>query len=261
MLQVVLSFIEALFVVVLFFYVSHAIARRVPILGEITGFKGKDLWEYLSLVGIPVVLAVAAYSFTAQQAQFSQEFTAQQNQTSQTIAANQQRETILENYLDSMSDLLLNHNLKGSKPDDAVRGIAQERTKVVLARMDPDRMALVVEYLYDQGLISGPEPIIHMTGAYLVGAHLGWAQLPGVNLAGAFLTGARLHDADLRHADLHDACLNDTNFTHATFEGTLIDGSDLDGANLSGTRSDQLVGTPAHNLPVCQPQLPGASSS
>src|SRR5690348_16595386 len=158
--------------VVLSYFALRAISRAIPKFGEVTGFERnserKTLWDYLGLVGIPVVLAVAAYSFSAQQTQFSQAFTAQQNQNSQSIAANQQRETILENYLDTMSDLLLNHDLKGSKPGDAVRDVAKERTKVVLAQIDPDRMALVVGYLYDQGLISGSAPIIDLTGVYLV---------------------------------------------------------------------------------------------
>src|SRR5215831_5679300 len=72
---------------------------------SITGFKERQLWDYLKIVVIPFILAAIAVIFNAQQTETALTFSAQQKQTSLAIAGEQQRETILENYLDRMSNL------------------------------------------------------------------------------------------------------------------------------------------------------------
>src|SRR5438132_4198600 len=73
-----------------------------------TGFNGnnksgKTLWDWLQLLFIPAVLSLGAIWFTARQNHDLQ------------ITRDNQRETMLQTYLDKMSELLLHENLRTSK--------------------------------------------------------------------------------------------------------------------------------------------------
>src|SRR5450759_1504452 len=77
-----------------------------------TGFRGKTLWHWLQLLAalaIPIVVALGTLWFTAVQSQASEKASTQQHLTDLQIANDQQQETALQNYLDRMSDLLLNY--------------------------------------------------------------------------------------------------------------------------------------------------------
>ncbi len=75
----------------------------------------KTLWDWLNLFGvlaIPVVVAVGAAWFTAQQGKVSD----REN-------TDNQRETALQAYIDKMSELLLAHRLREATADEEVRTI------------------------------------------------------------------------------------------------------------------------------------------
>lgn len=101
------------------------------------------LSQVLGAIAIPFVVTVLGLyltqQITLQQARLSDAASKQQHQTDLQIAEDnrrndlkiaddQQRETTLKTYLDDMPDLLLNHNLRKSKPGDAVSQVARERT-------------------------------------------------------------------------------------------------------------------------------------
>src|SRR5438270_8503251 len=136
--------------------------------------ESKLPFDWLNLIGvlaIPFVVTFlglyATQQITQQQAQLSIAANKQQQQTNLQIADDQQQETTLKTYLDDMSDLLLNHNLRKSKPGDEVGQVARERTLTALRRLDADRNRIVLQFLQDARLISGKNAVIDLSNANL----------------------------------------------------------------------------------------------
>src|SRR5437660_11215121 len=77
---------------------------------NVPGLRGKTLWDWLQLLIIPAVLAVGGYAFT---------YTTRRNE--QKIALDSQRETLLQAYLDRMSELLLDKHMMEEETNNKVR--------------------------------------------------------------------------------------------------------------------------------------------
>jgi uncharacterized protein YjbI with pentapeptide repeats len=185
-------------------------------------------------------------------------------QAERELAAQRAQDTALQAYLDQMSTLLIEKDLRSSAQDSEVRTLARARTLTVLRRLDPSRKADVMNFLMEAGLIQsdvgrGEPPIIRLGNADLSGTDLSYPHLDlfpgegrmrsyeakegGLDLAGADLTGANLSSADLRgvdltgtllfFADLHEANLSDANLSGASLWNANLSGVDLSDANLS----------------------------
>ncbi len=201
---------------------------RVGHTAQWTGLKNKTLWDWLQLLGvlaIPIVVAGATLLFSIQQANLDQ----------------QQREaTLLQSYIDNIQDLLLNHNLLKSKPDDYVAILARARTLTALQGLDAEHKGLLVHFIYEARLIGFDDtngkthdPII-----YLYFADLSDADLSGANLSGANLSGAILSRADLSNALLYDADLSSADLSSADLRGARrLSGADLSNADLNDAQN------------------------
>ena len=190
---------------------------------DIPGLHGKTLWDWLQLLIIPAVLAVGGYLLnyttsrnerqaTEQRAQVEREAAEKRAQTERDIASDNQREAALQTYIDKISELLCERNLRESQPEDEVQIIARVRTLTTLPRLDATRKGSVIQFLYESQLISKNKNIIDLGGANLSRANLSRANLNGANL-----NGANLLEADL---------------SNATFIGADLSGANLGGANL-----------------------------
>ena len=187
--------------------------------------RGKTLWDWLQLLIIPAVLAIGGYTFTYSTSRNEQKSIHLRDQTERDIAADNQREAALQAYIDKMSELLLEKQLRESKPEDEVCTIGRVRTLTVLRRLDAERKGSVLKFLKESSLIDCNKCIIDLShadlsGAYLRGAFLHEANLSEVNLSeadlsGAILSGARLGVANLTGADLSGAFLYGANLTGA----------------------------------------------
>jgi hypothetical protein len=214
---------------------------------------GKTLWDWLGLLGvlaIPVVVGFGVAWFTAQQAQESEANRQRQDKESELnrdrrhktdieIAEDQQKENALQTYLDSMSDLLLNHGLRLSQPGDEVRQVARERTLIALRRLNAARNKIVVQFLQDAGLLSGENIVIDFINANLENddlsnANLSYANLSNTNLSNTHLDGADLINATLSYANLSNAHLDGANLSGASIDRANLSGTTLIGTNLSG---------------------------
>jgi len=203
-----------------------------------TGLPKRSFWDWLDLLIVPVVLAIGGYLFTRFE-----------NKATQAAAERRAQEEALQAYLEQMGQLLLDKDppLRKSEKDSEVRTLARARTLTVLARLDGDYKARVVQFLYESGLITkdrvvdlngAPLSGAILSGAILMGADLSWANLSEAdlraNLSGANLEGASLSKASLRNANLSGASLRNANLSDADLWKAELRGVDLRGADLSG---------------------------
>jgi uncharacterized protein YjbI with pentapeptide repeats len=241
-----------------------------------TGFGDKTLWDLLQLLIVPLVLVGIGLLFEMQQAERQQGLEKQQQaledrraEAERELAEQRAQDEALQAYLDQMSTLLLEKDLRFSTEDNATedskeaRTLARARTLTVLARLDPSRKADVMQFLVEAELVQkveGSEPIISLEGASLRGADLSDAGPSAPTLseqseqfqaaqealeeAGASPREAR---AGARYAiqessafqvgaDLSGADLSDADLSGANLRGASLSGANLSGANLRDAR-------------------------
>jgi len=139
-------------------------------------------------------------------------FNRQQRERELEIAERRTQDEALQAYLDVMSQLLTDEKrpLRRAQIGDSLSSVARARTLTMLPRLDGERKARVLQFLYESGLIAKGRPIID-----LLRAHLSDADLFGADLKWALLGFADLTGADLRMVDLLEAELWDTDLTGA----------------------------------------------
>ena len=200
----------------------------------------KSLWDWLQLLIVPTVLGIAATWLNYVMNRNERAEMKQRADIEHAIAQDSQRETLLQTYLDRMSDLILINHLRqpGAHAAEA-RHIARVRTTTVLLQLDDVRKGSLVRFLYDAGLISidkgTGESIINLNGANLSNADLTRANLIGADLRGADLSSAKLSFARLDDAHLERANLNEANLTGAHLSDAYLTGAKLGRAKLQGT--------------------------
>lgn len=227
--------------------------------------SAKNLWDWLELLGaLAIPVAVALIGYLLQSAE--RERTEKQAQTEREIAEDRIREQRLQDYLDRMTELILEKGL--TKPDvsEEVKAVARTRTLATLRSLDGERKGALIKFLYESDLIGrqDKEPIISLRDADITRANLQRAELVCVNfqganlrqvnferaelvmgnLEGANLEQVNLQDAlfslvnldwtNLRHVDLQNADL-----THASLQYATLEGTNLAGANLTYAKLDQ----------------------
>ena len=82
-----------------------------------TGFGDKTLWDLLQLLIVPLALAVIGFVFTMQQDQRQQQIENQRAQAERELAEQRAQDEALQAYLDQMSSLLLEKDLRQSEGD------------------------------------------------------------------------------------------------------------------------------------------------
>jgi Pentapeptide repeats (8 copies) len=205
--------------------------------------SGKTPWDVFSLIIVPLSLTAFAGWIQSRQNQQTEE---------------NQREEALRDYIDSISDVLLDKKLFALKKDiplekaiqDSALDVIRARTLSILRRLNGDgkRKASVLMFLHDAQLITNPElhVVLHFadfTGADLSGASLPTAILDGVvlnhaNLRNAVLINANLMDAKFHYADLKDATLSGARLTRTEFLGAKLAGAMIIETDIEATLSE-----------------------
>jgi hypothetical protein len=190
-----------------------------------TGFPKQTFWDWLDLLIVPVVLAIGGYLFNSAQ-----------NRGTQKVAEPRAQDDALQAYLDKMSDMLIPNkdqpSLYKARPGDSLSEVARARTLTVLPRLDGDRKAQVVQFLYEAGLITKGNPILVLRGADLSDAKLNYFNLRSINLSGASLQGAYLFNTDLSGADLSGTDLLGANAWYVNLSSAQLVYARLSGASL-----------------------------
>jgi hypothetical protein len=137
-----------------------------------TGFRGKTVWDLLQLLIVPLMLAAIGFWFTAQQdarqqeienqrAQQAQEIENQRAEAERELAEQCAQDEALQDYLDQMSSLLLEKNLRDSEEGSEARTLARARTRTVLGRLDPRRKTQVMQFLVEADLVQSVDEKSH----------------------------------------------------------------------------------------------------
>jgi uncharacterized protein YjbI with pentapeptide repeats len=205
-----------------------AIAVVLVILVCVGYLYGVTLWDWLELLIVPAALTGSAIWFNWAQRQRELTLEERRANASRSIEERRSQDAALRSYLDQMSQLLIEQNLRSSQPDDEVRTLARARTLTVLWGLGPDHKRDLLQFLYEAGLINKGRPIITLDGANLMHGNLKGANLLGADLSGSHLLGADLSSASLIRTDLSGAYLR-----NASLDGTFLIGADLSGADLS----------------------------
>jgi len=154
------------------------------------------------------------------------------------------QDAALQAYLDQMSTLLLEKDLRNSGEDSGVRTLARARTATVIQRLDAEGNRNVIRFLEEAGLACSESTPGLLAGVDLRGAHLESVDLSTIDLSNAILNGAKLSKTDLREANLSNAILNgaklrktnlpEANLSYAHLRDAKLDGTILFSADLSG---------------------------
>src|SRR5258708_9197929 len=107
------------------------------------------VWYVLAVISLRNSWAIGGYLFNYTSSRNEQKATQVRDKTERDIASDKQRETALQDYIDKMSELLLDkdHPLRESAPEDEVRKIARVRTLTVLPRLDKARKGRRIQFL------------------------------------------------------------------------------------------------------------------
>ena len=233
------------------------------------GFRGKTVWNWLELLIVPLALAVIGLAFSVQQDARQQRVENQRAEAERELAVQRAQDETLQAYLDQMSTLMLEKDLRNSDEDSEVRTLARARTLTVLKRLDASRRAEIMQFLLEADLVrrvGGSAPVIELESAHLrdtslVVANLSGAALKLARLSGAALYGADLSEADLSSADLSKAGLSGytdlsgANLLYADLRDADLRDADLRGANLNIAR---LRGADLRNADLTDANLRGA---
>ncbi len=202
---------------------SVVLAGLLTLISYLFNIKFLDL---LQLLVIPVVLAVVGVWFNRQQRKRELE-----------IAERRAQDDTLKAYLDDMTGLMIDHHLRPSGAEESlediqdVRAVAQAHTVTVLRRLDGDRKASILRFLYEAGLITKGRSVLDLSGA----------DLRKVSLRKANLREVDLSSADLREAYLNRADLSGANLKRADLSGAYLVDADLRGADLREASLDQAI--------------------
>lgn len=174
-----------------------------------TGLENKNLWDWLELFLIPLVLAIVGILFTTAE-----------NRTEREISQDQLEENILSSYIDKIEEILANERVKELKDHPELVKIIEGKTLAALRRLSLTRKEILIRFLSDRNLHKS----IYLSNIDLNDAELSFMDLTEAKLQGDFQR-AELFFSSLKKSDFHGS-----DFTDASFRVSL-----LEEANLSGT--------------------------
>lgn len=230
---------------------------------------GKTAWDFFGVLVVPLSLVMVAAVFSFLQAMQQDSAENSRFMAEEITETERAREAALQGYFDAMSGLL-ERRLDESEPGDTLRAIARARTLTTLRQLDGARKGLLVQFLYESGLVGRPgtgvrgETIVRLqradlSEADLVNVNLSWgdfqwadlsqADLNGSSLFHAMLSGTNLQEANLANVDLSWANLTNANLMGADLTGANLRNATLTGAKVTDTQLTQVASLEGATMP------------
>jgi uncharacterized protein YjbI with pentapeptide repeats len=192
---------------------------------QVSGYK--QLWDWMELLIVPLVLAIFGILFS--QAQKNTEFALQEAK---------EDETAYHAFLDKMTELIINGKLLETDEDSPTRDLAKSRVLTAIQVLGDQRKRLVLNFLMGANLIRSEGGIIQMDGADFSGAEFQEISIIRATISGANFTGANLSRANLSDSDFSLSTFERANLTESVLAGTVLAGVILDRARLGLARID-----------------------
>ena len=187
-------------------------------------------WNWITVILLLVIIGAGFLWTGIGVNQGITQLSQEQRATQLSISQDQQRETILQNYINQISDLLAHDNLLKAQRSDPVRIAANAYTHEALPRLDPGRKAEAMRFIYQTKLVSNDSIILDLSSV-----DISHAQMANIDLRDTYLVGANMSGSDLHNAILSDASLVFTNLSHANLAHINLQGADMHNTNLAGT--------------------------
>lgn len=220
----------------------------------------KTLWDWLNLLIVPAVLAISSILINSSIQKAERQRIANQTKLERQIAEDQIRENALETYLDKMSILLMERNLRSSAENDESRAVARARTLTILRRLDGNKRSIVLRFLKESNLINSSDVILDLQGAQFDECSLEMIDLEGCCIEGSSFKKAFLKQCLLSNSNLSDVDFSYADLSQVDFRKSLLFRANLTGANLthSDLRDTDLRFTDLHNACLKDANLEGA---
>jgi uncharacterized protein YjbI with pentapeptide repeats len=129
------------------------------------GFKDKTLWDWLSLLVIPAGLALVLFALDDAQSDREHDRTEAAVRRDAKVEQDRRRASLLSEYLQQMSGLILDHDLARAEPSAPVARLATTLTTTVVPRLDGRRKGQVLLFLDRAGLLKTAHPHMDLDGA------------------------------------------------------------------------------------------------
>jgi uncharacterized protein YjbI with pentapeptide repeats len=223
------------------------------------------LWDWLSLLGVPLSLAILGYWLQQNQQRRTEVVAKEQRERDEKVAkeqrelaADETKEEVLQVYFDRLSTLLVDKNLlaiaykvyasetqetenplkNGATLEerellDSAVDVIRARTLSILRRFenDPERKTSVIRFLLEAKIVSKLK--LSLSAAHLSEVNLnGGDDLSQADLSGANLYYSKLNEVNLSEANLSGAVLREAKLNEAKLNGAKLIASNLSGANL-----------------------------
>jgi len=218
------------------------------------GLDTKTFWDWLELLIVPAVLALGGFLFSNAQRKSDLEVAEKERQADREIAKDRQRQNILDEYFDRITELLLTDKLNSenfhSYSHSNAYKIARIRTLVAFRVLDIERNQQIGRFLRESDILSNKKVFslnyekvdlekaelgeIDFSNVNFHSANFANANLRKANLNNTDLSKANLYSADLSGAILNNADLSHANLTYADLSGAKLNGANLRNANLLG---------------------------
>lgn len=174
------------------------------------GFRGMIVWDWLPIDGtllIPFFIAAGTWWTTWQQGKLENK----RAQAEQNLAEQRAQDEAMQSYLDQMSTLLLEKDLRNSEKGSEVRTLARARTLTLLERVDARHRTEALQFLEESDLVTKDHVVVDLSGANLREVDLSWSSITHVDLHKADLRDANLHNTDLSESNLSNSDLRSAN--------------------------------------------------
>ena len=172
---------------------GHALSDNAPLIGAVVALGGVFTAQ---LVGIALedVRTWEARELEAGRAREAAE-----------LETRRAREVALQRYFEDVGELLIEKPLRRASPGDNLSTVVRAQTFSVLEGLAPARKRILLQFLYESGLIYKAKPVVSLNSANLYGTNLSNANLLGADLSWTILSDANLEAANLFAADLSGA--------------------------------------------------------
>jgi hypothetical protein len=211
-------------------------------------FPGKELWDYLEVLLVPLVISVVGFALD-RRGKAREEALREEGER---IRAEERKNQVLQEFLDRITAIILDKPILSLAKDaerpgrnyvnpevETARDVIRARTLSTLRvfSKDIEKKNAVVHFLIDAQILNCLR--VSLAGADLRGANLNgvWAthaDLKQADLREVDLRFARLSESNLEEANLSEAWLTRSNFNKATLYGANLTKADLSISNFIG---------------------------